>query len=251
MKKLINVFMMALSLIIFISIGSTRALDDFKYKLEIDQDGGQIAMQYFKSAPYPDGQTMNERDFYENKQFHKISGELMLNDKRFETRFVAGWYFITLDREHDHKDISLIHAALNGYKNHQQDQILILLAQAASELRAKGEMENLRNPYAGNNLCNVPVKESFIPTATMAQDTDRLLESLKFVYGGTMEALPEGGNETWKFQHGQQMVFSYSNNMLSTYYEKGCIKGEFNQSDDGETANNFLRITSFESWFGN
>lgn len=248
MKKMISglsfffVFMLSIQ-----NVYSTQ--DRFEHRIELDDTKGVIAVQHYKNAPYPSPEIP-----FGEEVFNSATGTLEIEGKTHSTRFFGGWFFIDLNEE-NLASAPLILNTLMNFGKKAETPFLQTIANASCQLRETCEKQNLQNPYAGRNLhanyCNeggIPLAEHFVPTATpLDSGAIRLVRSLTAVYGGILDA---NDNNALKFKHGIHSVFSYDDKMISAYSDDATfLKGSFRETDDGVTANQSLRITSFESWF--
>jgi len=226
-----------------------KDLIDFDYRVDINK--GIIAFQYYQNAPYP-FDSEDQQEVFTTEMFKQALGKIKVKEKELYARYFGGWIFIVLGDDYDFDSWLPILEALKRFKNGEQTDTIKDLFKLSAELKAICEEQNLQNPYAGLRLDadygagGTPSDDVFVPTATFMIDTDRLLQSLAFVYGGTLQ---QEKHDTKTFQHGDDFIYSYQNEMTSSYSKDRSIRGDFRQSDDGKVANQKLRLTSFPTWF--
>jgi hypothetical protein len=255
---------LSLFLTLMLSLQTVSATQDqFEYRLEPDGMQCVIAMQHYKNAPYPSSEipfvqsvfipSTGEFKSVEKTVFTPARGMLEIEGKTHATRFFGGWFFIEFNQENIDSVPSILNALMN-FKKNTWLPLFPIIARASCQLRDACEIQNLQNPYAGRSLLadystqgGIPLNQIFIPTATPFESgAIRLLRSLTAVYGGK---LTNNHPDHLEFNHGDYSLFSYGDTTISAYSRKAFLKGNFRETDDGQTANQFLKITSFETWF--
>ncbi len=261
MKRVLTAFIGAI-----ISIGMAAASDSpddlrsasvrtHDYHVDISSQGGFVALQHFKAAPYP-GNGLEQQ--LKEESFQQVKGSIELGGTRHDTHYFGGWLYLDLSKQDVTSLPSIVEniqkIAAGGSLDEMSSNAKASFSLAAKELAREAEKLNLKNPYAGRSLTasyavegGIPVGGELVPTGTGLENTDRLLKSLAAVYGGSLIKDEKG---TFTFTHGPHKVFSYGDKMVSVYCGTGpSIRGEFRGSDDGKVANDSLKITNFETWF--